>query len=256
MRKLIFLFALAVSALGYSQNAYMVASTSTGGSGDDSIMTLSPVVYYTPSSIQSTGGDGDTITAWNDTSGNGFNATPSGGTAVLNVSGTDQVQFDGSVWFDVTDDASLDFDICTDAFTLIAREGDVAATNSGYLVSKAEATASNREYGIYYISSTSTGFYLGGGAGSATITSGANRLHIYIVNGSFYDYYVDGSLVASGSFGSPCSDGTGSQSVNIGSRTDGSFVMNSGSQIDMVAIIPSAITSGERGAIETEFQIN
>ena len=32
MRKLIFLFALSIYALGYSQNAYMVASTSTGGS--------------------------------------------------------------------------------------------------------------------------------------------------------------------------------------------------------------------------------
>lgn len=255
MRNFITLIALVCSGFCFAQNAYLMASTESGGGGSDAISVLSPVVYYTPSSIVAAGGDGSSISQWSDTSGNGLHATPSGGTATLNVSGTDQVEFDGSVWFDVSDDASLDFDICTDNFTLIAREGDVASTTSGYLISKAESTAGNREYGIYYISSTSTGLYLGGEASSQTIPSGSNRLHIYIVTGNSYQYYVDGSLIGSGSTAN-CSDGAGSQSVNIGGRTDGSFVMNNGSTMDLAAIIPSAINGTERAAIETEFQIN
>lgn len=244
-------------AFGQQRSKMLQASIqqASGGGGSDAISVLSPVIYYNPSSIQSTGGDGDTVTSWNDLSGNGFHATPSGGTAVLNVGTTNQVQFDGSVWFDVTNDASLDFDICTDNFTLIAREGDVASTTSGYLISKAEGTAGNREYGIYYISSTSMGLYLGGEAISNTVPSTANKLHIFIVTGNTYQYYVDGSLVNSGSTAA-CSDGAGSQSVNIGSRTDGSFAMLNGSQMDLAAIIPSAINGTERAAIETEFQIN
>lgn len=255
MRKLMTIIALVCSVFCFAQNAYLMASTESAGTPSDAILDLSPVIYYNPSSIQSTGGDGDTVTAWNDLSGNDFHATPSSGTAVLNVGTTNQVQFDGSVWFDVTNDASLDFDICTDNFTLIAREGDVSSTSSGYLISKAEATASNREYGIYYISSTQTGVYLGGSVANATLMAGGNRLHIFIVTGNAYEYYVDGVLENSGTL-SNCSDGAGSQSVNIGSRTDGSFVMNNGSMMDLAAIIPSAISSGERAAIETEFQIN
>lgn len=256
--KLIYIFILfSFVAFGQQKSKMLLASIQqAGGGGDDSILSLSPVVYYTPSSIQSTGGDGDTVTAWNDTSGNGFHATPSSGTATLNVGSTgNQVEFDGSVWFDVTDDASLDFDICTDAFTLIAREGDVASTTSGYAVSKAEATASDREYGIYYTNSTTMGIYLGGSVANATITAADNKLHIYIVNGNAYEYYIDGVLESSGTL-SGCSDGSGSQSVNIGSRTDGAYVMNSGSHLDMVAIIPTNINGTQRAAIETEFQVN
>lgn len=254
--KLIYIFLL-ISFCSFGQSKMLRASIqqASGGGGSDAISVLSPVVYYTPSSIVAAGGDGSSISQWSDTSGNGLHATPSGGTATLNVSGTDQVEFDGSVWFDVADDASLDFDICTDNFTLVAREGDVASTTSGYLISKAEATGGDREYGIYYPNSTSMGLYLGGGVATVPVPAGSNRLHIYIVTGNAYAYYVDGVLEGSGTL-SNCSDGTGSQSVNIGSRTDGSFVMNNGSTMDLAAIIPSAINGTERAAIETEFQIN
>ena len=225
------------------------------GPPDDSIGNLSPLAYYTPASIDpSATSDTDAVTVWNDVSGNGLHATPNNN-AELNI-GTGsvrQVQFDGTDWFDIANDDLLKLIPGTDEFTIIAREGDVGCTN-GYAISKASTTTANREFGMYYSTTTTIGAYAGGNTNSATVTANNNRLTILVVGTSTWAMYVDGVTRLSGETTGTGNDAT--QSVNIGARSDGSYLIQNGGQLDILAIIPSAISAGERAAIEAEFQVN
>jgi uncharacterized protein YjdB len=221
----------------------------------DPISILNPLVFYTPESIDpAVTVDGNAISVWQDTSGNGLNATVVGG-VTLNVSGTRQVEFDGTGWLDVADDASLELIGGTNEFTMIFREGDVRSLTSGYVISKAKTGSFTVQYGVAYGSGTFSGVYIGHTLSGLTNTPiNNNRLCIVRVSTTSVDMWVDGiQTITGGAVGvldAPL------QSLNIGGRTDGSYLMDAGSQLDLVAIIPSAISTPEREAIESTYVTN
>lgn len=225
--------------------------------GPDSILSLGPVVYYNPSSIVSAGTDGATITQWSDLSGNSLHASPVSGTPILNIGSTgNQVQFDGAGWFDVAYNALYDFNVGTDPFTLIVREGDVKPTTASGLISKGSASSGSREYNLNYTSTaTQLGQYLGGTlAFNNSLPNVPNRLIMIVCTGGNAITYVDDVASTNRAIGTGNSDS--SYSLNIGSVDEGAIPMQSGSMIDLVAIVPYAIDAGEITAIKTEFQIN
>ncbi len=223
----------------------------------DPIMSLSPLIFYTPASIDpEVTVDGNSLTSpfWEDTSGNGFDATTGGGSFVLNIGSTGrQVEWTASSWMDITDDASLELE--GTEYTIIWRFGDdTFPAGAGYVISKAPSgsgrtgawASGSNAYGGMYIEGTNTT--------PSPTTQGNNSLAIVVVNSTDYDMWVDGSqVITDGTKGSGNADG---QSWNVGGRSDGSYVGGSTLMLDMIAIIPSAISTGEREAIEAEWQVN
>lgn len=216
--------------------------TVESGSTEDSIMILDPQGYY-----DGTSGDSD---SWDDISGFELH-----GTEVGTITFTDQATFDGSSYYDLPDSDFLDFAPTVDEFTIVYREGDTAPTTSGYAISK--RTSSTSQYGAFtYSGGTLNDFFLGGVNESAVnVTQANNRLVILVVTTTTVNAWIDGEQVvtASTAIGSELSTG---QSANIGGRTDGSYLLNNGATLDIVAIIPKAINTAEREAIESEFQVN
>ena len=219
-----------------------VAVTVESSSTEDSIMVLKPQGYYTPSS-----GDAD---SWDDTSGFELH-----GTEVGTITFTDEASFDGSSYYDLPESEFLDYSPTVDEFTIIYREGDTAPTTSGYAIAK-RGVSSDFEYGaMAYIGGNIENYYIGGGdetAAAAVIDD--NRLVILVAQTDQVNVWVDGVHVIVGSTAIGSQTYTGS--ANIGGRTDGSYLLNNGATLDIVAIIPKAINTAEREAIESEFQVN
>jgi len=253
---LIFLFCSINYGQGIVNNPFVVFPTS----GDDAIMTLSPLLYLTPASIDpDVTVDGNALTSpfWEDTSGNGYDATTGGGSFVLNIGTTGrQVEWTASGWMDIVDTAALDFTPGTDEITLVWRYGDaVNPTGSGYPISKAGGTTAVRT-GAYYGAAATYSAVLVGGTASypSPSTVVVNGLVVLRISTTSVDMWIDGTqVVTGGGVGTGVSSG---QSWNIGGRTDGGYVVGSGFMMDMIALIPSAISTAEREAIEAEFQTN
>ncbi len=220
-----------------------VAVTVSATNSEDSILILGPQGYYTPTS-----GDAD---SWDDTSGFELH-----GTEVGTITFTDEASFDGASYYDLPDSQFLDYTPGTDAFTIIYREGDTAPTTSGYAISKLTSTSTGRQYGAFtYSGGTLNDFFAGTSSESAVgVPSGNNRLVILVVDTGTVNGWIDGVQVVTGStnIGVETTD----NSANIGGRSDGSYLINSGGTLDIVATIPKAISSAERLAIETEFKVN
>lgn len=222
----------------------------------DSISSLSPLVFYSPTSIDSSATlDGDPVTIWEDISGNNLDAT-SVGSITLNVSSNRQVEFNGSSYFDIPNDASLNLVGGTDEFTLVLREGDVQSLSSGYLIGKASTGPFTVQYGIAYGGDILNGIYVGNTlSGFTNLPSGPNRLIIAVVTTTTVNVWINGiKVLTDGPVGTSVTNS--GQSANIGGRTDGSYLMDSGSQIDLVAIIPSAINDSQRLAIESQYDLS
>lgn len=220
----------------------------------DKIIAESPLLYLSPASIEpAVTVDGNVIAIWEDISGNNRNAI---GTGInkLNVGTNRQAEFDGNSWFHIADDAAFNFNMGTANFTLIVREGDVSSLTSGYLISKVPSSLASAQYGLPYASGNLSGVFAGGTLSGFTNTpSGPNRLIIAVFTGATVNVWVDGvQVLTNGSVGTT----TTTQRLNIGARTDGSYKMNAGSMIDLVAIIPSALSTLEREGIEDDFIIN
>lgn len=227
--------------------------TFNSGYTNDAIEAVSPVAYFTASSIDpDVTIDGNSISVWEDMSGNGLKAIPQG-TIDLNTSAGRQIEFDGTSYLTVADNSVLDFTPGTDEFTLIFREGDVISTAGGYGVSKAGAT--NRQYGIDYVLGELAEIHVGGVISPLSgVPVGTNRLVIAVITTTTVNVWVDGvQVLTGGTIGTSVNTG---QQVNIGGRTNGSYLMSAGSQIDLVAIIDQAIDTAEREAIEDEFNVN
>lgn len=226
----------------------------------DPILSLNPDIFLIPSSIdESVTVDATTLVDWVDTSGNGLDGTISGSVR-LNLDGADrQVEFNGG-YIDFPSSALLDKDVGTagDSFTIIYREGSVSPTN-GTIYSKAVATAANREYQQYYNTVNAVSHNLAGREEAAyvneTIPSGTNRLFVTVITADRVSSWCDGTLYVDNVLINGA-EAPSAQTLNLGSRTDGGFLVNSGATMDMFAIIPSAITTGQRTAIGTEWQVN
>lgn len=218
--------------------AIEVESSST----EDSILVLEPHGYY-----DGTSGDAD---SWDDISGFEMHGVENG-----TITFTDQATFDGSSWYGITDvNDVMNYLPSTDSFTLIWREGDTSPTTSGYAISKADL--SPRQYGASYSTGNFQSIYLGGsleGSVLAPVTN-PNRLFIAVIGPTQYNVWADGVQIITNS--TAIGTGLSNSDVNIGGRTDGSYLMNNGATLDLVATIPKAISLAERQAIETEFQIN
>lgn len=257
VRLFIILFFFSVTA-NAQWNALLLASQQQANSGgpSDPILALSPTIYYNDDVSFPSAVDGAAASNPIDLSANGLDGTNMG-SIIWNIgtNGDVQREFDGTSWIDIPLNAVYDFNIGVDNFTLIGKSGDLSPFSSGYIISKAEATGANREYGLYYSGGTDIGVYLGGSNQTVTLAAVPNQLFILIFTGSSYELWVDGVLELSGTLGT--AQGAASQSLNIGARTDGAFPINAGRMLTSpYAIVPSAISTSERQAIETEFQVN
>ena len=219
----------------------------------DSILDTSPVLYMPTSNIQSaTNTDGEPIISWDDVTGNA-DVVVVNSPVFFNGAGS-QVQWVTNARFDVEDIAALDFTPGTDEFTIIVREGDDLSGTNRYLLSKADDTGTGRQYAIFKGSGDVVQYVVGGLAGpSFGLPPFNNRLHILVVKTTGMDAWVDGLQKY---FSQSIGTNTATNQVNVGARTNGSSVLSAGSKLDIVAIIPSAITPAQRIAIETEFLVN
>lgn len=231
--------------MAFGQSKMKIASIQQASGVGDAISSLSPVLYLEP--------PGSSDTQWNDSSGNGLNGTIVGTITPTANSLTYEWVFNGTSYFDFSDDPLLDFTPSTDEFTIIWREGDTRPT-TGYAISK--QGSSLRQYGFYYTGS-SLGVYIGNTGSTSGVISGNtnnNRLFIAVVTTTTLNVWMDGVQVYTDqAIGTTVATG---QSLNVGSRTDGSFLIGNGEALDLVAVIPSAINGTQRAAIETEFQVN
>lgn len=225
----------------------------------DAIEVLNPIMYLDGGSIDATATtEGDPISTWDDKTANNLDVTQTGtARPVLHIAtgGGRQARFDGTDdWLDeTTNNSLLNLLPGTDEFTIVVREGDTKPT-TGYYVSKATTSAGNRQYGIFTTAVDRIQTYVGGVQENEPIanTATTNRLFIVTVSTTLVNLWVDGVIeILDGSIGTNTDAG---QSLNVGSRTDGSFLYDG--DMDLLAIIPGVITQTEREAIETEFQIN
>jgi len=242
---------LFISFSFYGQGEMLLASKQQSNSGEslttDPIFILNPDVMYTPSSIDASAiVDGDVVSVWNDVSGNGLNAT-SQNSIELHLEGQNRmIQFNGGdSWMDVADSSILEKVMGTAQFTIIARLGTSIPT-TGYIMSKT-LTGTQRGYGIIYDITI-----LAGGLPPLNVGAPVSRgLYVVIFDGSTVSVWVDGVLqVDAGTVTSSVAQAT---SLNIGSRTDGGFPISVGAQLDLISIIPSAITTSQRQAIENKY---
>ena len=227
------------------------------------ILALTPTAYFTPESIDpDVTVDGNALSGniWEDVSGNGFHATAGGGTFELNIGSTGrQVGWTTSGYLDLPDNAALEFDPATDDATIICRIGDqTAVTASGYLVSKAHATAAQRVFGQYFTAAAvATNGYVGGS--QFAMSNGSmpnNALVIAVISGGVLNIWVDGVQTVTNFTIGTTAVLTG-QSWNIGGRSDGGYMAAASFTMDMVAIcVGSAATEGQRLAIQNSYQVN
>lgn len=249
---------------GIASGAATITFTTTDGSFTDaSVITvvgsvpdnIPSLVFLSPETVDpAVTVDGTTVTTWEDISGNGLNAVGVGGN-VLNVSPNGrQVEFSGTSYFYLPDDPRLNFQMGVDNFTLIVREGDIIGSTSGYLLGKVDSGPFTPQYGIAYGGGVLNGVY-GGGilSGFTNVPQGTNRLIIAVYTGPTVNVWIDGTKVlTNGTVGTAMATG---QRVNLGGRTDGSYLANAGSMMDVARIIPSALNDTQRIAIEGDLII-
>lgn len=251
-----------ISVFSFAQSPLVLASYEQANAGSgDAITILNPDIYYNNTSIDATAiSEGDDVDIWSDLSGNTDHATNTlTASPELHLNGSDrQITFDGTDWLDIADASVCDYTLGTDEFTIVVREGDVVGTN-GTLVSKAVLTVADRKF-VLYKSGSALNYIVNHGGTAATFTfsptvTNTNKLIILVFTTTQVNMWIDGQASVQNPVTLDTSAGShASQSINIGSRTDGGF-MYSG-DLDLVAIIPSALDPTERENIETEFQIN
>lgn len=249
------LIALLFTCLSYGQIPDLLqASIQQASGGSDAILAVSPVIYLNNTTIDATAtGEGDPVTEWTDLSGNGYDAN-SVVNPELHLEGSDrQVTFNGSDdWMTITNDTDFDFTPGTDEFTIIFRLGENAAS-AGYAFGKANASTGSREY-VLVLSSSETRYYIGGTQAAASGYPPANALLIAVIDTGGISVWQDGSLIINdATIGTGTT--TGGTDLNIGTRSDGSGTIWNG-DLDLFAVIPTAISTGERTAIEAQFQVN
>ncbi len=235
----------------FTDTSVITVETTLSG---DSIDVTGPYLYWEPTNLDpAVTVDGNAVSTWTDSSGYGLDGTVVG-TVSLNLgASTRQAEFSGDGYLDIAANSLLDFAPGTDEFTIIYREGDVAPT-SGYAIAKRNAST-QVEYSIAYDAGNFRDYAIGGPTEdlSSTATDN-NRLVITVVSTSGVDVWIDGAqIITGGAIGTSTASG---YALNVGARTAGIFDLNNGAQIDMVAIIPKAISTVEREAIETEFIVN
>jgi len=232
----------------------------------DTILATTPALYLSPDTIDSDAvSAGDSLAGaniWEDSSGNNRDASIGSGTYQLNIGSIDggrQVQWSAGGYLDLPLSADLTFTAGTHEFTLIWRLGDnIGTTTAGYPLAISDGGSTLRT-GMFVTTGTVWGnLYVGGSTIAPSDTSiNSNELYILVVQTSRVDMWKDGSKIVDNwtTFGTAAMPQA--NSWNVGSRTDGGYTINQPSwSMDVVAIIPKAITENERVNIENEFILN
>ena len=238
---------------GYSNGILLINQNySTVVVSVDSMLLPSTVSYWNPDSIDVNAvNQNDTISLWSDVvSGN--NGTATGAQRpTLNIVGgtTKEVLFDGSSqWLNVGTPANLNFLPNINNFSCVVKVGSVPPV-TGYYLSKASSTSSNRNYGFFESSGASgTSVLLGGTSSFTGVDAAANDLLIWTVNGN--NIIVRRNGVEIGNF---INNNTGNSDVdiNIGGRSNGGF-LNNGS-ISRLAMYNAVLTPTQIAAIEAQY---
>jgi len=202
---------------------------------------------------------GNDVDIWEDLSTNGFDATQTGTPSPeLDLNGsTRQVYFDQTDYltFGATVSANeLDFVPGTDEFTFVIRLGDLnPEAASGWIISKAGATASARQYGFLWVSGAPFFvMYAGGDEFEGTGGSlAANDLIFYTMSTSTVSIQVNGTVEESEAFTGTT---TNSDEVLIGSRTGPSTEY--GGNFDLLYIYDRVLTAGEITEFRNAFEKN
>jgi hypothetical protein len=235
----------------------------------DTIAATTPVIYLNPDSIDPDAvSAGDSLTGaniWESAlTGNALSASIGSGTFQLNIGSIDggrQVQWSAGGWLDLPYSADAAFTAGTNEYTVIWRLGDnIGTTTEGYALSNAISTGNQRMFGLFMNAGPVWGnLYVGGNTIAPSDTSvNPNELYICTVQTGSVNLWKDGVKIVDNwtGFGS-APTGSLTQSWNIGGRSDGSYDINAASwSMDVIAVIPKAITTNERLNIENEFKLN
>ena len=228
----------------------------------DPILALSPDFYYNNTSIDTDATiEDDAIDLWEDISGNGDDAVMpnSDNEPRLHLEGADR-QVDGFandfLW---VDDTSVgEYTLGTDEFSIVIREGESLTDNNGVLVGKGVATSADRLW-VIYRSGSDTNILVNHGGTATTFTNAVasgNRTIMVVFSTTQVSCFIDNVEAGNSPVTLDTSSGdNSSQRMNIFARTDGGFVCD-GCQLDLVAGIPSALTSGNRSDIQDFWGVN
>ncbi|MEO0573040.1 MAG: fibronectin type III domain-containing protein, partial [Bacteroidota bacterium] len=224
-------------------------NVSTTAPSSDPFVAASPVAYYSPASIDpSVTTEGNSVTVWNDEI-NAYNGTSAGGAApTLNISpgGQRQVRFNGTdSWFNVGQIAAMNFQGGTDEFTIVVQLGENPGTQGSWFT-KAGASSGSRQYTLYNPSTGDDVQYLVGGTGvSVDNNLSGGDLIILEVTTTDATLSINGvDVITGGAIGTA----TESQDINIGARTNGSFVLDG--DATRIVIFDRPLTAQEH----TDFQ--
>ena len=199
--------------------------------------------------------EGDDVDLWTDTEGSN-NATQTGTTSpelhIGTTGGSRQVTFDGTDWLNLGKPSNLNFIPQTDEFSIVARLGDNIPTQ-GYIISKADATSSLRQWGIYHNSTSNMGTFIGGqDTVSSTFFPQGNDLYILTVSTANQTLRANGNVIIDNV--ALTGTATSDVDINIGGRSNGGYLLNG--DLEFIAVYNKVLSASEITAIETEFNLN
>lgn len=260
MRKILFILLLCSLSVNSQTPDLLLASYQQANSGySDAITALSPDFYMNNTTIDATATvEADPISTWEDITSNGYDfsqtltARPE---LHLDVSER-EVTFDGTNdYMQLASGGTADYTLGTNEFTVIIREGDNAGS-TGTMLSKAVTTTADRKFQLYKSTNADNIYINTGGTGGliGSMTGGTDRLIIVVVTTTNFSVYVDGSQVGVTTTLDTTAASHASQPWEVGGRSTGGFLYNG--DIDLVAVIPSALDGTQRSSVFTEFQVN
>ena len=250
MRLLVLLFLLPF--LGFSQQGFFAddaTRVSVEQANQDYLLTLSPNFYFIPETID------NSISTWNDSSGNNYTATTSGGTA--NYIDNSKVTVNASSYLSVTDDPALDVTVSSDIFTVILKFGATINATSGYFLAKSEGSGSKRTFAFLSGSSNSLASVYAGGTlvSTSNVTMTGGELLIATLTTTTLNVWIDGTQVITNA-------GVGSGNANaspwiIGARIGGAAAINGAVDYEMIAFIKgTAVDATQRLNILNQWKSN
>lgn len=222
----------------------------------DPVLSLNPLFAYDNTSIVSSGTtNGDAVTQWSDISGNGNHAIAQVNALYRNGSQGPEVEFNNAAYFTLANALVGEFTLGVDEFTVVVRESD-NISNQGYYISKTIADTSQGLFGIHK-SSIANFRFLHGGTSTAyntALTTTYNKVIIVVVTTTQIEMFIDGVSQGTAAIDTVYGDNS-AQPINIGGRSNGGYLMDTGG-LDYVALIPSAVNTSQRQAIEAQLQVN
>ncbi len=221
-------------ALGVICGSYGISSAGDGPGGIGTTDGSSSLILWLNPSLGTTVDGSNNLTAWADQSGNGNNASTTGGSEPLLVSnvhnGFPVVRFDSgnSEFMNLGNATSRDLNINPNSTDLsIIAVVDNNTTGTGVLMGKSASSSSSTQYEFAFSGTSSVSLNGGGNSNSFTPTEGVSGYHIFsftIKDTTFSTRPL--TLVTDGNNTFPAvgiltGSTTNSHNVNIGRNTQG-----------------------------------